>query len=511
MVIVGAGVGGLCAAAELGLAGLSVLVLDGEPHVGGTASCYRRGGFTFPTGPLGFSSPRYVRRRIERLGGEGGFGEGLRFRRVAYSVRAYGVEAPLSLPHSRPVDELTRCFPADARGIGAFFARLDELAQALRSPDQPHGAALLEQAQRVFVAEYLAGTVGDRRLQRILGSMGTEPPSFGLPLLAAMWRLMGKVGIWYPAGGMGAFCERLGTAARGAGAEVRLRSRVAAIRVTRGRARGVELDDGTVVDAKAVVSDADYKTTVLRLLDAREIPDEWRAAVAAARQTASNLQVALGLDASRCDLSAFDDGARIIYRSPRVELGEEGRVDWAAPGPVDPALLARQELEVALWSRDDAHLAPRDGAVLVIRTKADHAHFARYRPAVRKRVPEYAAYKRRLGEALADEVERLVPGLTDAVRVVDVATPLTFEERGGRAEGAVAGWSWAATEGDWRPRELVLTPVAGLYMAGHQALSALFRGGVPTALEAGHRAARDVLAGAPPETRPAIPGATETA
>ena len=201
---------------------------------------------------------------------------------------------------------------------------------------------------------------------------------------------MSDVGIWYPVGGMGGFWERLGAAARAAGVGAAPAHAVAAIRVVRGRVRGVELEDGTVVDAVAIVSDADYKTTVLRLLDSREIPVEWRAAATAARQTASNLQVALGLDASRCDLSAFDQGGRIIYRSPRVEIGEEGGVDWAAPGPVDPALLARQELEVALWSRDDASLAPPGGAVLVIRTKADHAHFARYRPAPRRRVPEYA-------------------------------------------------------------------------------------------------------------------------
>jgi len=507
VVVVGGGVGGLCAAAELGRAGLSVLLLESEPHLGGTASVYRRGGYAFPMGPLGFSSPRYARARLARLGVD----QGLRFRRVAYHVRAYGVETPLSLPSSRLVAELAQRFPADKRGSDSFFTRMDGLAEALRSPSQPENAAFLEVAQRIPSAEYLALTVADPRLQRILGSMGTAPPSLGLPLLAAMWRLVSEVGIWYPVGGMSAFCERLGAAARDAGVEVRLRSGVAGIRVARGRVRGVELADGTMIDTGAVVSDADYKTTVLRLLDEREIPSEWRAAVTAARQTASNLQVALGLDAQRCDLSAFADAGRLIYRNADVCVGEEGGVDWAAPGPLDPAFLARQELEVALWSREDLDLAPPGGAVLIIRTAADHAHFARYRPAPRKRVPEYAVLKRRLADALLEEVERLVPGLRDAVSVVDVATPLTFEERGGRAEGAVAGWSWARSEGgDWRPRELVRTPVEGLYLAGYQALSALFRGGVATALESGRRAARAVLAGAPPEARPPVPGMRET-
>ena len=75
-----------------------------------------------------------------------------------------------------------------------------------------------------------------------------------------------------------------------------------------------------------------------------------------------------------------------------------------------------------------------------------------------------------------------------------MATPLTFEEQGGRSGGAVAGWSWDYEDRpDTRARELVRTPIQGLYMAGYQAFSALFMGGIPTAMESGKRAAKAVL------------------
>ena len=48
----------------------------------------------------------------------------------------------------------------------------------------------------------------------------------------------------------------------------------------------------------------------------------------------------------------------------------------------------------------------------------------------------------RLADGLVAEAETVVPGLAAAIMVMDVATPLTFAERGGRSEGAVAGWSW---------------------------------------------------------------------
>jgi phytoene dehydrogenase-like protein len=90
--------------------------------------------------------------------------------------------------------------------------------------------------------------------------------------------------------------------------------------------------------------------------------------------------------------------------------------------------------------------------------------------------------------------------------VTDVATPLTFEDQGGRSGGAVAGWSWDYEDfRDEKPKELILTPIKGLYMAGYQAFSALFMGGVPTAMESGKRAAKAVLQGASPTEQIQIP------
>ena len=90
---------------------------------------------------------------------------------------------------------------------------------------------------------------------------------------------------------------------------------------------------------------------------------------------------------------------------------------------------------------------------------------------------------------------------------MDIATPLTFEDQGGRSEGAVAGWSWDYEDfRDDKPKELIRTPIKGLYMVGYQAFSALFMGGVPTAMESGRRAAQAALDGAGPIEDIWIPG-----
>jgi phytoene dehydrogenase-like protein len=210
------------------------------------------------------------------------------------------------------------------------------------------------------------------------------------------------------------------------------------------------------------------------------------------------------VDKGNADLSSFHEASRLIYRSGEAARTTEG-IDWNAV-EIDPGSLAKEELEITLWSKEDELLAPEGKAVVVIRTEAEYSHFVRFRLGWRKRAPGYEDYKTRLGNALAREAENLIPGLEGSIQVMDVATPLTFEDQGGRSGGAVAGWSWDYEDFQGEePRELIRTPIKGLFMAGYQAFSALFTGGIPTAMESGKRAAQAALDGADPIEEILIP------
>jgi phytoene dehydrogenase-like protein len=211
------------------------------------------------------------------------------------------------------------------------------------------------------------------------------------------------------------------------------------------------------------------------------------------------------VDREKADLSYFHQASRLIYRSREAAQATEG-IDWNVV-EIDPVSLAKEELEISLWSKEDESLAPKGKSVVVIRTEAEYSHFARFRLGWRKRTPGYEAYKTRLGNALIKEAENLIPGLEGSIQVMDVATPLTFEDQGGRSGGAVAGWSWDYEDfQDEKPKELIRTPIRGLFMAGYQAFSALFAGGIPTAMESGKRAAQAVLEGEDPIEEILIPG-----
>ena len=217
-IVIGAGVGGLTAAAYLVKAGYRVLVLEKNSHIGGTAYAYDRKGFFFPMGPLGFSHPALAKTIFEDLE----IGEDLKFSRVHYRIRAFGLDLPLSLSFSELIEEFARSFPVDAKAVEHFFRDMKPLISKQKADVNRSGPS---QEDNISAEAYLRNRIKDGRLRRILGSIGTREPYSGLPLLAAMWNLMSREGIWFPEGGMQSFCERLVRAVVGKGnhrGEIRL-------------------------------------------------------------------------------------------------------------------------------------------------------------------------------------------------------------------------------------------------------------------------------------------------
>jgi phytoene dehydrogenase-like protein len=85
----------------------------------------------------------------------------------------------------------------------------------------------------------------------------------------------GHAGAWgWVHGGMGAVSRCLAEAARAEGAEIRAGAPVRRVVVRDGRAAGVELEDGTEVPARTVVSGAHPKTTYLDLVGEEHLPPE---------------------------------------------------------------------------------------------------------------------------------------------------------------------------------------------------------------------------------------------
>src|SRR5690242_6240123 len=72
---------------------------------------------------------------------------------------------------------------------------------------------------------------------------------------------------YFAEGGMGAVTQAMASAAKQAGAEIRSNVEVTEVRIKDGTATGVVLASGEEISAKAVISNADPKRTLLKLVD----------------------------------------------------------------------------------------------------------------------------------------------------------------------------------------------------------------------------------------------------
>jgi len=310
-------------------------------------------------------------------------------------------------------------------------------------------------------------------------------PRSGNSVYAALYRASGSVNgrpgsLALPRGGMGAVTEALAAAARAAGVELRLGAKVEEIAMGEGRATGVRLADGQQLAADVVVSNADPKSTLQRLLGARHLEAEFARRVHHLRTdgVAAKLHLALGALPRFRGLAPEQLGERLVI-APDLDYIEQ------AFNPAKYGEFSAQPImEITLPTVHDATLAPAGRHVL--------SAVVQYAPYALK--GGWAAGKPRFQAAIMDVLEQHAPGIGALVQHAELLTPLDIEQQFG------------ITGGHWHHAELALdqfmmlrpvigaaqyaTPVEGLYLCGAGCHPG---GGVMGS--AGRNAARVILGG----------------
>lgn len=496
-IIIGAGAGGLSAAICLARAGKKVLVVEQDDHIGGTAHVFRRRGFTFPAGPISVTVPDYITRFLCGLGVE----EAPCFIRDHFQVRRGDMDIMISVPLDRLAKQLSDSFPQERKGIIEVIKILDEVIGALDvlqpqdligdytcSINDSAARAVIKRWGRISASDILDSHLQDDRLKDLLGSQGTGKTVMSVVLLAQMWRFMSKKGIWYVKGGMGKIPELFAERLRAFGGEIRLGERVKRIMILEGKVSGIELEGGAIIRSPIVISDADYKETILKLLPGGTIPANELDAISRLPLTSSAFTIYLGVKRELVDLSALR-GHHLL-----VKLKEGMPVPWEKKKP-DMENFLQDEIWISWWSRHDPELAPAGCEALIIKVMAPFDRFAPFSGGGRGcHNEQYYSMKKDFSDALVSAVEKVIPGLSSASVVREVATPLTYRYWGHRTEGSVAGWSWKFEDHPepWI-RSFAVTQIPGLLAVGMQAFTHLFYGGMGTAIYSGKYAADIVL------------------
>jgi phytoene desaturase len=471
VVIVGAGLGGLAAAARLAAAGHVVTVLEQSAEVGGKAGWYARDGHAFDTGPSLLTLPQVYRDLFAATGGPLDASVDLVRLDPAFDYR-FADGRRLLLPGS-PAALPAALDDALGAGTGAQWSALMGRAAAMwRISEEPflrsplRGAATLArlarrpadvatvapwQSLRGLGRQYLTSAPLRMLLDRYATYSGSDPRA-APAVLATVPYVEQTYGSWYVRGGLRRLVLAVADRAVERGAVVRTEARVQRIVVSGGRTAGVQLAAGELVPADVVVSAADAASLYRDLLP----PDRRTAAprrdLARSTPSLSGFVLLLALRGRTTDLAHHT----VLFPA---DYDAEFDAVFGTAGAAAPVA----EPTLYLSAPDDPALRPDADSeswfVLVNAPRHDPEN------GVDWTAPGLAD---RYASGLLDLLARRGLDVRDRLRWSVVRTPADLERETGSVGGSIYGTSSNGTRAAFlRPANA--SPVPGLFLVGGSA------------------------------------------
>ncbi len=261
-------------------------------------------------------------------------------------------------------------------------------------------------------------------------------------------------------GGMGSITQALAAAGKKLGVEIRTGTSVAYVDVRNGRARSVVLEDGTELRARVILSNADPKRTFLKLVDAKELPEDFLFAVRGIKMQGPCAKVNMVLS-EEPRFTGTSPAATALERTfytlvPSLEFAERC-YDIAKFGEIPDELW----VDCVVSSNADASLAPAGKHILTC--------FVQYVPYHLKE-GDWDQKRDLLGDRVIKKIAEYAPNVPGSIEARQVLTPLDLERTYGLTEGNIF-------HGDLRLEQLFFmrpvpgwsqyrTPIDGLYLCG---------------------------------------------
>src|SRR6266516_3447845 len=494
IVIIGGGHNGLVTAFYLAKAGFKPLVLERRNQVGGAAITeefhpgFRASVLAHSAGPL---RPEVIRdMRLEQ--------HGLKLITPDVSVTALSPEGRALILYrdiERAAEEIATFSEADAAKYREFQPALEkasrvigkslsqtppeiehpttadlfgllQLSQSLRGLGKANTYNLLRWApmavadlvSEFFQTDLLRATIAAR------GIFGTflGPWSAGSSLVlliraAADPHPAGTA--WFAAGGMGSVTQAMAVAAKQAGAEIRSGAEIIHIRIKDSAATGVVLSNGEEITAKAVISNADPKRTLLRLVDPSHLSPDFVMKLRHYRMPGTVAKVNLALSGLPKFSALNGDGEALkgrIHIGPEIDYLERA-FDESKYGDFSK----QPYLEVTIPSLTDPSLAPEGQHVMSI--------YVQYAP-YKLKGSDWESERVPLGDTVVKTLAQYAPNLPELILTHQIITPQDLEDTYGLTGGHIFHGELSLDQFftmrpllDWARYR---TPIRNLYLCG---------------------------------------------
>jgi phytoene dehydrogenase-like protein len=504
VVVIGAGIGGLTAAALLSKSGLSVCVLEKEPRVGGYLAGFRRKHFIFDTaihwlnqyGPggildklfnaIGSDYPRAIEQlRIRRYKGE-------------------HFDYLLTNDPDEMRDQLIKDFPEEKKGIERLFLKARQIGRSFKNYNRifrsEETMSFFQRLKNKFrLLEFAIPFIpyltfsGEKGLKKGLNRFFKNPRLH--EIFSGEQEILGcliPIGWSYfhdfqspPKGGSQVIPQWLQHVVNYYQNPVGLQCQVKEIFVKQGRATGLSFEHrGKLhrLNSKYIIAACDIETLYEKMLPPDAIPAGLKKKLKKADLYSSSVTVSLALDCTAESLG-FDEEL--------IHLVDENQV-FADQSGGDPR---RSEISILAPSMRDKSLAPENHGTLTLYMPAGMDYKNEWSTQLdvfgkRVRGEAYQQLKKEVAEILISRVEeKLAPGLRAHILFYEVATPVTHWRYTGNKNGTMMG----ARPGRKNMKNKIShyqTPVKNLILGGHWAE---LGGGVPIAAKAGANASLLIL------------------
>ena len=426
VIVIGAGLAGLTAANSLAKAGRSVLLLEQHYNYGGMATWFRRkGGHIFDISLHGFpigmikSCRKYWTKEISdsivQL-------KGIRFDNPQFSFQTTFDRVDFTRL-------LIEKFGIEAETIERFF----DAARDMNFYDDDR------MTTRELFEQFFPGRSDVVRLlmEPIAYANGSTLDDPAITYGIVFSNFMSK-GVYIYQGGTDKLIHQMKQELERNGVDLRKQVQVERIVVEGGRARGV-IANGRRIDADVVLSNANLKTTIEKLVGYEHVPKAFAEEARAVRLNNSSCQVYMGIRKGE----TVDYIGDLLFTSVKEEF--------------DSTALCAKEITSRTFSMYYPDTRPgSDRYAIVSSTNANWDDWADLTP------EEYAQAKEHLIETTLTALEKYLPDIRAKIDHVEASTPRTFQHYTQQMHGATFGTKFEGLKVSMDlPKQ-----VAGLFHAG---------------------------------------------
>ena len=379
--------------------------------------------------------------------------------------------------------------PKDIMGIfefAKFFAAKDELG-GLGEKEIYDTIRFWTMSVRDYLEEYFESDVVKAHLagSAIIGTaLGPYSPGSAYVLLHHyMGEVDGTVGAWgYARGGMGSITQAMSKSFETSGGEIKAGSPVSNILIKNNRSYGLVLENGDEIYANKIVSNLDVKRTFLKVVEEKQLPQDFYQAVKNFKIRGSSGKLNIALD----DLPLWKSipegdpaGTGDLHITQSIEEMERAYDDWK-----DGKWSSYPYVDMCIPSINDPTMAPQGKHYMSV--------FIQYVPYNLANGGWTEDKRLEFGKHVMDRIGNYSTNFNDIIKHAEIRTPKEIEAEVGLTEGNIF-------QGELTMDQLMFnrpipgyaqykTPIKNLYMCGSSTHPG---GGVMGA--PGANAAREIL------------------